>query len=241
MKLHGWGEFEEVCEAPDPRGLESALVRFGERAGFPLFSAAVVVDRPHEAGGAAFYGLGNPPKGFEDARENVANSKRDPVLVAMKCSNLPVVWDQGSYVKGGAADLWEEQAPFGYRTGLAVALHRADGRHFLLGFSRDGGLPRRERALSRLVADVQLLAVYAQESAIRLLVPSAPPGDEVRLSPREREVMAWTAQGKSAWAIGQILGISTHTAVYYRRCALGKLGCGTSRQAIDRARELGLI
>lgn len=241
MKLHGWGTFQEVGEAQDIQVLESALVGFGHRLGFPMFSAAVVVDHPPESGGAVFYSIGNPPSGFEAARQNVENSRRDPVLKAMKGSNVPIVWDQRTYVKSGTADLWEEQAPFGYRGGVAVALHRADGRHFLLGYSRDEGLPSSERALGRLLADFQLLAVYAQDAAMRLLRPATPGPAEVRLSPREREVLEWTAAGKSAWVIGQILGLSPHTVVFYRRCAVEKLGCGTSREAVLRARERGLI
>ena len=45
--------------------------------------------------------------------------------------SLPIIWDQGTYTSQGQGDLWEEQARFGYQTGIAMALHLPEGRHFL--------------------------------------------------------------------------------------------------------------
>jgi LuxR family transcriptional regulator, activator of conjugal transfer of Ti plasmids len=52
------------------------------------------------------------------------------------------------------------------------------------------------------------------------------------LSPREFECLDWAAQGKSAWEIGRILGISQHTVAAYLGNAKAKLGVRTTVQAV---------
>ncbi len=44
------------------------------------------------------------------------------------------------------------------------------------------------------------------------------------LTARERETLAWASQGKSAWEIGEILGISQRTVEEHLSAAGRKLG-----------------
>ncbi|ESZ53486.1 helix-turn-helix transcriptional regulator [Mesorhizobium sp. L103C131B0] len=39
--------------------------------------------------------------------------------------------------------------------------------------------------------------------------------DGISLTPREYECLQWAARGKSAWAIGCILGIKPRTAAFH--------------------------
>lgn len=48
-----------------------------------------------------------------------------------------------------------------------------------------------------------------------------------RLTPRQLEVMTWTAKGKSAADVGQILGISMHTVNFHKKEAMARLGCAS--------------
>jgi hypothetical protein len=50
-------------------------------------------------------------------------------------------------------------------------LHLPEGKHFQFGVDRERPLPTDPGELQRLVADLQLFAVHAQDSAMRLLVP----------------------------------------------------------------------
>jgi LuxR family transcriptional regulator, quorum-sensing system regulator BjaR1 len=52
------------------------------------------------------------------------------------------------------------------------------------------------------------------------------------LTEREREVMAWGAEGKTAWEIGCILGISHRTVEAYFQQACKKLGASNRIQAV---------
>ena len=65
--------------------------------------------------------------------------------------------------------------------------------------------------------------------------------DRPHLSARELEVLRWTAFGKDAGEIADILNISFHTARGYLKSARHKLDCVTSAQAVSRAIKLGLL
>lgn len=233
-------DFLRVGEATDRDQFQGRLVEFAHGLGFDKVSAALVIDQPGTD--ESFTMIGNTPQAFLEASRDPDASRRDPVLRRLKASPLPFVYDQTTYVDEGAGDLWEEQAPFGYRTGISMALHMDSGRHFLLGVDREQPLPTDDAQCMRLIADVQLLAVYAQETAVRVLGPAAALLAPVpRLTPREREVLQWTRAGKSSWAIGQILSLSENTVNTHIRRAMTKLDASSRHVAVLRATSLGII
>jgi DNA-binding CsgD family transcriptional regulator len=154
---------------------------------------------------------------------------------------VPIIWNQDTYVSAGLGEKWESQARYGYRTGIALALHLPEGRHFFMGVDRDQALPPSPGEVTRLVADLQLFAVHALDAAQRVLLPAPPEVDMPSLTPRELESLRWTMEGKTAWEVGSILGISERTAVLHVNNATHKLGCVNKHQAVLRAIRLGLI
>ena len=112
----------------------------------------------------------------------------------------------------------------------------------MVGVDRDQALPRKGAEIGRMVADLQLFAVYAQDAAQRVLLPaSAEQGNLPSLTARERECLRWTMEGKTAWELGCILGISEHTAIRHVNRATHKLGAVNKHQAVHRALRLKLI
>jgi DNA-binding CsgD family transcriptional regulator len=229
----------DVSQAPDYASFERRLVAFANDMDFGIVSAALVVERPGRQ--ATCIGIGNTPMGFEDAAKRPEDVARDPVIKLMKTTNLPFLYDQDLYVKNRAGDLWEAQAPFGYGTGISVALHLPGAKHFLLGVDRRNELPSDGLALTRMFADLQLLAVHAQDAALRILVSNAGENDIPTLTAREKEVLRWTMEGKSSWAAGQIMCLAEATINYHVRNALRKLRCSTKLQAALKAQALGLL
>ena len=217
------------------------VVRFSQNLGFNTVSAMAVVD--FGVGRSEFVSIDNAPAGFAAVAHNVASMRRDPVMQHCRRHTLPIIWDQDTYTRAGLGELWEEQARFGYHTGIAMALHLPEGRHFAFGVERDQPLPEDRDALQRMVADLQLFAVHAQDAAMRLLSPALPAPLErpPLLTPRELEALRWTMEGKTAWEVGAILGISERTAVLHVNNAMHKLGCASKHQAVLKALRLGLI
>ena len=231
--------FTSVLQSRTRDEFQSEVVGFAKRLGFETVAATVVVD--HFLGDAEFISVDNTPQAYLKSFQMPEKGRRDPVTQHCKRQSVPIIWDQGTYVRDGQGDLWEEQARFGYRNGIALALHMPEGRHFMLGVDRDQPVPPDPVELTRLVAELQLFAVFAYESALRILVPSPSDSSAPSLTPRELEALRWTMEGKTAWEVGALLGISERTAVLHVNNAMHKLGCVNKHQAVLRALRLGLI
>lgn len=232
------GGYATILQARSPDDFRDEVVRFARQLGFLTVAAMTVVDRG--IGRSDFVSVHNAPPGYAEAIGDHVNMRRDPVMQHCRRESVPIIWDQQTYTTQGLGDLWEEQARFGYATGIAMALHLPGGRHFALGVERDQALPTDNRELTRLVADLQLFAVFAQDVALRVLAPPPELGDRPALTPRELEALRWTMEGKTAWEVGAILGISERTAVLHVNNAMHKLGCankasGGAQSAAPRA------
>jgi DNA-binding CsgD family transcriptional regulator len=233
------GGYATVLEARSRDEFRAEIVRFANQLGFQTVSALTVVD--HGPGSSEFIAVDNTPSGYLDVYANPISFRRDPVMQHCKRASVPIIWNQDTYVASGVGEIWEQQARFGYRTGIAMALHLPEGRHFVLGVDRDQPLPSDPGELQRLVADLQLFAVHAQEAALRLLLPTQLQPERPSLTPRELEALRWTMEGKTAWEVGAILGITERTAVMHLNNAMHKLGCVSKHQAVVKAMQLGLI
>jgi DNA-binding CsgD family transcriptional regulator len=233
------GDYLSVLEAKDQSQFRQVVIRFAQSLGFQTVSAMVAVDRPGTA--PEFAAVHNTPMAFEQAFEDLALAKRDPVMQHCKRNTMPIVWTQQTYLDAGLVEKWESQAQFGYRNGIAMALHMPDGRHFLLGVDRDQALPEDGRELTRMVADLQLFAVHAQDTAMRILVSADAQPECPALTPRELEVLRWTMDGKTAKAIGALLSITERTAVQHLQNAMIKLNVNSKHLAVLKALRLGLI
>lgn len=233
------GGYTAVLQARSREEFRDEVVRFTQQLGFETVSAVTMID--HGLGKSDLIAVDNTPTNYVDAYIDVASAKRDPVLQHCKRQTVPIIWNQNTYVEHGVGELWEQQAQFGYCAGIAMALHLPDGKHFLLGVDRDRPLPADPNELQRVVADLQLFAVHAQEAAMRLLVPPELQPERPALTPRELEALRWTMEGKTAWEVGAVMGISERTAVLHVNNAMHKLGCVNKHQAVLKALRLGLI
>lgn len=227
----------DISEASDLETFRRLVLESADWLDFRRINACMVIEEPGRD--ARFVEIaGNTPSEYVPISTDPGASKADPVLQRLRHSSTPVFYDQAAYVQAGAADSWEHQAPFGYRTGICVALHLPDRRHFLLGMDRDDAIA--ERHLGRMMADLQLLAVHVNAGAQRLLTPAAE-AEPPRFTPREMEVLRWAVQGKSNPAIGIILGLSEDTVKFHVKNVLRKLNTSTKVEAVARAITMGLV
>ena len=232
------GGFSSILQATSREDFRCEVVRFTQDLGFNTVSAISVLD--FTLGQSEFVVVNNAPLGVESVLNDVPSMRRDPVMQHCRRNSMPIIWNQQTYTSIGLGEIWEEQAKFGYCTGIAMALHLPEGRHFVFGVDRDKPLPVDVTELTRLVADLQLFAVCAQDVAMRILLPG---GQSARpsLTPRELEALRWTMDGKTAWETGVILGIAERTAVLHINNAMHKLDCTSKHQAVLKAIRLGLI
>lgn len=157
---------------------------------------------------------------------------RDPVFIAARGQALPFQWSDRRFREGlddDQLDILNEAADAGLWDGFTVPIHAPNAlpASCSVAIGPDGVDP-----LS--VRDAHWYAVYAHESARRLLV-KPPPVERPRLGPRERQCLEMIARGKTDFEISIILGVSEHTIHNTVRRTMRKYGVATRTQAFVRA------
>jgi len=109
---------QEVASATHLQPFESHLVRFGNELGFGLL-----------------------PADYMSTSASVERGKRDPVMRRLKRLRVPFAYDQSMYVEEAAADIWDVQAQYGFKTGIAMTLNLGPGKYLIIGVDRDDPLP----------------------------------------------------------------------------------------------------
>lgn len=165
----------------------------------------------------------------------------DPVVASIQAHWSPVVWDalpQSVSLAGAQKRLMDEAGESGLHNGVSIPLHGPNGDAFIVSmassYAGDVGLDRNLGQLRVIAA--QFFFSLTDLWKANGMTPRPP-----ALTPRERECMQWTAAGKSAWEIGQILHISEPTVRFHLSNAFTRLGASNRIVAVVRAVRWGLI
>lgn len=88
---------------------------------------------------------------------------------------------------------------------------------------------------------VQLAGLMLTERLMTFAPVPEDDADNIRLTPRERDVLRWVAEGKSDWEISVILGLSEATVRFHVDNARRKLHAATRAHAVARLAAIGLL
>jgi DNA-binding CsgD family transcriptional regulator len=230
----------EAMEARSVDEFRRVMVRFANSLEFDTVSVTAIYDQAD--GTRVLPAVAKNAPGYDDIFDDASRSARDPVSQHCRHNGMPIVWGQQTYLAGGAIDLWEQQSAFGYRFGIALAVHLPGGQHVLVGLDRARTIRENTTECSRMLANVSLFTTYAHGAALHLMPPPAPTlGAAALLTQRELEVLRWTREGYTAWQVGNRLLITERTVNMHARNAARKLGCGSKHHAVIKALHLGLI
>ncbi|SHJ95018.1 DNA-binding transcriptional regulator, CsgD family [Bradyrhizobium lablabi] len=223
---------EHVSSAPDPETLHDAMAKAATTLDLSSFA---YLSMPHRAGIAPRL-ISNYPSAWTTHYLQRRYERFDPVIAQALNNPEPFEWGLGvgsMIASKPQQELLAEAAKFGVRYGFTVPIHDSRGPVAAVTFATDERRPQFERSVKLHARVLQLMAMYFHAHAhLRFFPARAIAG--VSLSPREFECLEWAAQGKSAWEIGRILGISRHTVATYLLNAKTKLGVRTITQAVAR-------
>lgn len=178
----------------------------------------------------------------------------DPVLRHARLAQGTIRW-RDAFVGAGEVQGASSQASaffseaardFGLVDGIAYACRsRTSQAQTILSLAS-----REERDSERAIELVSTVGPHLHEAYDRLRqrdraavgAAALPPGTAgVALSPREKEILAWTQDGKTYWEIGQIIGISQRTVKYHFARIKAKLDVVSVSHAVAKAMRLGLL
>jgi LuxR family quorum sensing-dependent transcriptional regulator len=160
-----------------------------------------------------------------------------PAIRHLRSTSFPFEWKDAPYdpdKEPRAAEMVRHATEFGLSEGVMVPIYGGAGCEGVVWM---GG--RHLELTAQVKATLHLVALYAFDHVRHLR--QAHPAAGRKLSERELEILTWVAQGKTAWEVGEILGISSRTVNTHARAAFQKLGAVNRTQAIAIALREHLI
>lgn len=180
------------------------------------------------------------PQGWRDHYIASNYQRIDPTVQHCAQRITPINWTEIDTSNTPAAKMMQESRDFGLASGFSLPVHGTGGEFAMLSLASSESPEMSRESIENALGDTHLLAAHFHEAARRIvrLVTIPPAGT---LSEREKECLLWSAEGKTAWEISQILGISERTVVFHLQRTTEKLSVANRQHAVARAITLGLI
>ena len=234
-------EFMEVAQRPGkPDAVRDRFAKAVRALGFDAFSYFGMY-APFGAETSPFM-VSTFPQPWQDRYIDHQYHRHDPVVAEAIRSVIPLRWDELSQprpLRPEEVAVLVEAREHGLVHGFTVPVHGLGGELGLTSVVAGPGMRDFDRLVEEHRHTIHLMAVYLH-NALREQA-AAMPTREARLSPREIECIAWTAQGKTTWEVSQILRLSEATVNFYLRNAMRKLGVHSKAHAVAKTLVLGLI
>jgi DNA-binding CsgD family transcriptional regulator len=167
----------------------------------------------------------------------------DPTFQAAVGRVLPFRWreiDGRNDLTSGQRRVLNEARDHGINHGATIPIHGPDSGLSALNVV-GGSEAGFEDAFHQNYRDLVWIAVNTHEAFLGLAEDVAAEQSRVRLTDRERDCLLWTARGKTAWEVGQILTISEETVLFHLKNTTRKLGVFSKHRAVVRAIVQGYI
>jgi LuxR family quorum sensing-dependent transcriptional regulator len=231
-RARGFGQqaldfIEEVGRLDHPGAVVEATHRVISRLGFDWFVFTGLVPEP----GQDFDELvlaGRFPGEFREAYARRDYMRFDPNVSRALNSSSPFEWAVADYDNRHGSRVGEVMrffTEFDIRGGFIVPIHGPSGQEAGVAYAGT-----KFELSSSTKPMVHLMTLYAFDRLRELVAERKP--ERTPLTAREREVLAWSAQGKSAWEIGEILSVAKRTVDEHAQTAMRKLGATNRTQAV---------
>jgi len=162
----------------------------------------------------------------------------DPTVQHGLQTTKPVTWTEDLFSE--SKPFWEDAKSFGLSHGWAQAVHSHSGITGMLTLSRSAD-PLEEQEMINKTPQLVWLTQLAHLGLQEKILPKMHPSIETKLTPRQVEILRWTADGKTSYEISIILSISERTVNFHINNVLSKLNTNNKTAAVAQALILGLI
>jgi DNA-binding CsgD family transcriptional regulator len=214
--------FERVVDAAVALGFEH--VAYGFQSPLPFSRPKITL-------------LSNYPRSWQEHYAQAGYLLIDPTVAHGRRSQTPITWADAMFDE--AQSLWDAARAHGLRVGWAQSSLDGLGAGGMITLSRSSQ-PLTAQELESKQLRMRWLVQVAHLALSRLL-RCDPPRESHTLSDRELEVLKWSADGKSAQDIADILSVSKNTVDFHIKNSVTKLKAPNKTAAVVRAALLGLL
>ena len=214
--------FAHIKQAAQQLGFDH--VAYGFQAPYPITQPKVTL-------------LNNYPDAWQSRYTQAGYLFTDPTVAHGRQSQTPMVWNETLFASNPS--FWADAQDHGIKTGWAQSSLELNGAGSLLTLCRSAE-PLTAPELQANEIAMRWLVQVAHVSMSRAILCN----DTERHSPltsREREVLQWSADGKSAQDIADILNVSKSAVDFHLKNVVHKLQAPNKTAAVTRAALLGWL
>lgn len=162
----------------------------------------------------------------------------DPVVDHCKRCVLPIAWEEKAF--RATPSLWDLAQSFGVHLGWSQSVHDFQGVFSMLTLVRSEGDVSPQELYEK--AGQVLWMCHAMHAVVAKKFADKPaPHPPSKLSPREIEILKWSAMGKTAADISKILCVAERTVGFHMKNCFIKLGVNNKIAAVLTASKEGLL
>lgn len=228
-----------LSQASDELNWCETLWALGRKMGFEHMLFAVI-PRPGIDINSAFLRSNYAPQ-WRQAYDKAQLVQIDPTVAHCFVHSSPLLWSPELFATKAQLNMYEQACSHGLRAGVTLPMHGPKGEAGMMCFVTDAQpTAALVREFRQHLGELTLMRDIALDTAKAYIeghaVQSLP-----TLTPRERECLRWTAQGKSTWDIANIFKCSEATVDFHIANIRQKFGVSSRRAAAVKAAQLGLI
>jgi LuxR family quorum-sensing transcriptional regulator LasR len=188
--------------------------------------------------------IGDYPQAWRDAYEHAGYAKIDPVLLHCMQNVTPIVWTEQLYSSPQRHSLRALALTHGLEYGVTFALHGPQGQFGTLNLNLQASdIDQAQSLIRRQMGTLLMLRDAALQAALTLVMPVVPvvPPTLIKLTRREKEVLRWSAFGKTSWEISNICSCSEANVDFHFKNIRRKFSVTTRSAAVVQALSMQLI
>lgn len=214
--------FERVQKVASDLGFDH--VAYGFQSPYPVTQPRITL-------------LNNYPSAWQEHYAKADYLRIDPTVAHARKSQAPVLWSERTFAD--TPRLWADARDHGLHVGWAQSSLDGPGAGSMLTLCRSRG-PLTQQELLTNERHMRWLVQVTHVSCSRFLIKQATDALP-KLSVRELEVLKWTADGKTAQEIADILAVSKHAVDFHLKNVVNKLQVSNKTSAVARAALNGLL
>ncbi|WP_347905804.1 autoinducer binding domain-containing protein [Pseudomonas purpurea] len=234
--MHWWNDLRmEMLKLEEAPQIFALLEQEVQRLGFDYYAYGVRHSVPFTRPKTDIYG--SYPKHWLEHYQQNNYATIDPSIMNGLRSTQMMLWNDALFENSPC--LWSEAQDWGLRFGVTLPMRSPNNTLSVLSLARTYtpiGAAECEHIRLRLHCIVEVL-----NSRLADIGHQQTTSELIELSLREREVLQWTADGKSSGEIALILGISVNTVNFHLKVIQKKFGAANKTLAAAYGAALGLI
>jgi len=223
--------------AADSTAIFDAVASVGRKIDFDYLSYTLILPVPLTR--PKIVSVNNYPVVWQEHYQRMNYAAIDPTIHRLPMSEQSVIWSD--VVFAGTPKIWMEAGEAGIRYGWVCTIGGLGGARGTFALTRRENeitpdeLHGKRHEMTWLAHTTHMILSKA------LMKRDAGMGPHPALTSREIDILKWTADGKTAREIAQLLAISTNTINFHIKNIFSKLDVTNKTQAVITAAFLGLL